>query len=66
VPFETVAAQIGSEDDHFLAFLRSVASRACLLVGDIKALRALLAALGCIAAVLDHAPRHPELAEPVS
>jgi hypothetical protein len=35
-------------------------------VGDIKALRALLAALGCIAAVLDHAPRHPELAEPVS
>jgi hypothetical protein len=44
-----------------LGSLRSVASRACLLVGDIKALRALLAALGCIAAVLDHAPRHPNL-----
>jgi hypothetical protein len=79
------AAQIDSEDDHFLAFLRSVAStgecarqggcsgceggavirsererpgircssKACLLVGDIKALRALLAALGCIEAVFD-------------
>jgi hypothetical protein len=40
--------------------------RACLLVGDIKALRALLVALGCIEAVFRHAPRHPELAEPVS
>ena len=52
--------------------------RACLLVGDIKALRALLVALGCIEAVFDTrrvtpnslnlsangAPRHTQAADP--